>query len=50
MKRKKYYTKGKFELQIPYKANPIEVLRSIRPEKTKKKKFGLNLLIMVIKE
>ena len=38
MKRKKYYSKGKFELQVPYKANPIEVLRSIRPEKTEKEK------------
>ena len=44
MKRKKYYTKGKFELQIPYKANPIEVLRSIRPEKNEKEKVWLKFV------
>lgn len=44
MKRKKYYTKGKFELQIPYKANPIEVLRAIRPEKNEKEKVWLEFV------
>ena len=38
MKRKKYYNKKKFELNVPHNASPIEILRTIRPEKTEKEK------------
>lgn len=41
-KRKHYYNKKKFELEVPKNANPIEILRCIRTEKDKKEKIWLD--------
>lgn len=49
-KRKHYYNKKKFELEVPQNANPIEILRAIREEKTEKEKIWLDFANNIYKE